>query len=439
MEKALVVDIEPFRERTSAKKRKGDSLNRGKKGRVYARSRIIWVDFYYHAERVREPSGLANNPENLRQVRKMLDLITAEIETGLFVFAKRFPHSKKRDYFSTLEGRQIKTPPSGTTFGEYVDKWWETMVPGMSVGQKRDYQSILEYHLKPYFGRLPFSEFTPVLIKKFVSHLSGTTTPSGTKLSGKRVQNIIIPLRVIVRDAIVEYHWSDLDDPFKGVSLPAARKMRIFPFDHREWQVIMKHMPEWYRHYFWFAVQTGLRPSEQVALKWTAVDAEYVHIELSRVRNVEKDDLKTDSSRRSIQIRPAMAETLRAQRQMTGQFGSPYVFTNTQGRPILQDKLRELWHRVMGKTGVRYRRMYEIRHTFASWALPAGETPEWVARTLGHVDTSMVYRTYGRYIPNLTRQDGSAFERMFTEAVKAERNSAIGTNLVTNGKSDAGK
>jgi integrase len=59
--------------------------------------------------------------------------------------------------------------------------------------------------------------------------------------------------------------------------------------------------------------------------------------------------------------------------------------------------------------------MYEIRHTFASWALAAGETPEWVARTLGHVDTSMVYKTYGRYIPNFTRQDGSAFERMYLE------------------------
>ncbi|MDX9823164.1 MAG: hypothetical protein RBT20_14615, partial [Syntrophales bacterium] len=64
-----------------------------------------------------------------------------------------------------------------------------------------------------------------------------------------------------------------------------------------------------------------------------------------------------------------------------------------------------------------YRRMYETRHTFASWALAAGESPEWVARTLGHVNTSMVFKTYGRYIPNLTRQDGSAFERQFNEEV----------------------
>ena len=67
------------------------------------------------------------------------------------------------------------------------------------------------------------------------------------------------------------------------------------------------------------------------------------------------------------------------------------------------------------KASSEYRRMYETRQTFASWALGAGELPEWVARTLGHADTSMVYRTYCRYIPNLTRQDGSAFERQYTE------------------------
>ena len=59
--------------------------------------------------------------------------------------------------------------------------------------------------------------------------------------------------------------------------------------------------------------------------------------------------------------------------------------------------------------------MYETRHTFASWALAAGESPEWVARALGHVDTSMAYKIYGRYMPNLTRQDGSAFEKQYVK------------------------
>jgi integrase len=152
-----------------------------------------------------------------------------------------------------------------------------------------------------------------------------------------------------------------------------------------------------------------------------AIDQSFIHIELSRVKNREKADLKTEESRRLIQIRPGIQKWLHAQREMTARFESPYVFVNTQGRPILQDKLREVWERVNKRSGLTYRRMYETRHTFASWALRAGESPHWVARTLGHVDTSMVYRTCGRYIPNLTSLDGSAFERQYEAGIDEEK------------------
>lgn len=90
--------------------------------------------------------------------------------------------------------------------------------------------------------------------------------------------------------------------------------------------------------------------------------------------------------------------------------------------------VREVWVSPVKKSGLPFRRMYETRHTFASWALAAGESPEWVARTLGHVNTSMVYKTYGRFIPNLTRHDGSAFEDLLAgtknEKGKLDRHNA---------------
>ena len=184
----------------------------------------------------------------------------------------------------------------------------------------------------------------------------------------------------------------------------------------------MDFIPDWYRPYFELAVLTGLRPSEQVALEWSAVDDRFIHIELSRVRNLEKADLKTAASNRRIEIRPSMKKILEEQKKQTEGFQTPYVFINTAGRPILQDKLRELWGRTVRRSQLPYRRMYETRHTFASWALAAGESPEWVARTLGHVSTSMIYKTYGRYIPNLTRQDGSALESLLGGAENEKGN-----------------
>jgi len=339
----------------------------------------------------------------------------AEIENNTFDFAKRFPQSKKKEHFAMLEGRTVKKEPAEVFFGDYVAKWWEDMKPGMSDSQIRDYTTILKTHHMPYFSRMHFGDIcSKVRIKKYVAHLMGKKTPKGTPLSAKRIRNVMIPLRVIVRDAMDEYEWNGLTDPFSGLNLPKVRKKRIQPFTLEEWAVLKEHFPAWFRPYFEFAVHTGLRTSEQVALKWSAVDDQFIHIELSRVRNREKQDLKTPESNRRIEIRPSMQQILDVQKEQAARFQSEYVFVNTKGVPCVQDSLRGVWVRAMEKSGLTFRRMYETRHTFASWALFKGETPEWVARTLGHVDTTMVFNTYSRYIPNMTRRDGSALEEMFS-------------------------
>lgn len=419
MQNNAVLDLSQY-QKTEKGRSNVNPRRPGNKGRVYSRNGKLWVDFRYLGERVRESAGLSDTALNRKEVRGQLNLITAEIENGLFKFAERFPHSKKRRYFTEREGQTFGVGPEDVFFKEYLERWWEDMKPGMSESQVRDYTTILTYHLVPYFGEMTFSEISPVRMKKFVAHMKGKKNCQGKLLSGKRIQNVMIPMRVIVRDAISEYEWNDFSDPFIRLKLPKARKLRIYPFNLDEWKQLMAHMLEWYRPYFEFAVQTGLRPSEQVALKWIDIDSEYIHVERSRVRNREKDDMKTFGSQRMIELRPLMKKALDSQRELTGAFQSDYVFINTEGRPILQDKLREVWARVMTKSGLKYRRMYETRHTFASWALGAGELPEWVARTLGHVNTSMVYKTYGRYIRNLTRQDGSAFEKLYAEATNAQ-------------------
>jgi len=232
----------------------------------------------------------------------------------------------------------------------------------------------------------------------------------------------MIPLRNIVRDAFDEHGWHELRDPFIRLKLPKPAKYRARPFNFTEWEIFISHIPKWYRPYFNFSVQTGLRPSEHIALKWIAIDDEFIHIELSRVKNIEKADLKTDGSRRSIRLRPSLVKILKEQRELTKHLQNPYVFLCHNGLPIRLNRLWDVYKKAMVESDLAFRRMYEIRHTFASWALAAGETPAWVARTLGHVDTSMVYRNYARYIPNLTHTDGSALEKRFSDCRQKKGN-----------------
>jgi integrase len=419
MQQTQVIQLSQYRKKEKRKRRRPQ---KGKSGSVFVKDGKLWVDFRYLGQRVRQSSGLNDTKDNRKKVRNQLDLIIAKINNGEFEFAKCFPKSKRAEYFTELEGRTYTKRPCDVLFEEYVQSWIKAMELGWSSGQRRDYLGVINYHLLPFFAKRPFSEFTSVLIKKFLALLKSKKNRQGNPLSAKRIRNIMIPLRNIVRDAFDEHGWHELRDPFNRIKLPKPTKHRARPFNFKEWEVLISHIPDWYQPYFNFAVHTGLRPSEQVALKWIAIDDEFIHIELSRVNNQEKADLKTDGSRRSIELRPTLTKILEQQHELTKHLQSPYVFLCHNGYVLRQNRLWEVFKKALLDSGLPVRRMYETRHTFASWALAAGETPAWVARTLGHVDTTMVYRNYVRYIPNLTHTDGTALEKRFSEAPNKKGN-----------------
>ena len=90
-----------------------------------------------------------------------------------------------------------------------------------------------------------------------------------------------------------------------------------------------------------------------------------------------------------------------------------WVFCTRRGSPIdNQNFTKRVWAPLLEELGLKYRRPYQTRHTAATLMLGAGEAPEWIARVLGHTTTEMLFRVYSRYVPNLTRQDGSAMARL---------------------------
>lgn len=57
------------------------------------------------------------------------------------------------------------------------------------------------------------------------------------------------------------------------------------------------------------------------------------------------------------------------------------------------------WDSAMKRAGIRARKAYQSRHTYACWALSAGANPTFIASQMGHSSASMVYNVYGAWMP----------------------------------------
>jgi integrase len=193
------------------------------------------------------------------------------------------------------------------------------------------------------------------------------------------------------------------------------KRSEVMPFTMQEVQLLITTIRADFRSYIKTRVFTGMRTGEVNGLKWKYVDFDrrLIYVRESIVLG-EEDELKTDGSMRDIQMSQIVFDALKEQYGVTANM-SEYVFCNRAGKPIdNKNFINRVWAPLLRHLGLEHRKAYQLRHTAATLWLASGEAPEWIARQLGHTTTEMLFRVYSRYVPNLTRNDGSAMDRLLT-------------------------
>ena len=191
------------------------------------------------------------------------------------------------------------------------------------------------------------------------------------------------------------------------------KRTHVEPFTLDEVKRIIGTVRPDFRNYFTVRFFTGMRTGEVHGLKWKYVDFGNRLILVRETYVLGEDEhTKTDSSQRDIQMSQIVFDALHRQHRATGKV-SEYVFCNRAGEPLDNKNFSDrVWYPLLRHLGLPARRPYQMRHTAATLWLASGEAPEWIARQLGHASTEMLFRVYSRYVPNLTRRDGSAIDRL---------------------------
>jgi len=401
--------------------------------RVRKETGRLFLDFRVFGVRCREQTELPDTKANRKLLAKLDDSIKVAVANGSYKHEHFFPMSKR---IAEVEEARLamstpthKTPTSSTLatseiyvdvapsslkptplFSEFANQWYSEMEVGWKRSHRTTTRGVLDNSLIPQFGPRPVNEIKKGDILAFRSSLAKLPgIKNKDSLSASRINHIMTPLRMILTEAADRYEFAPA---FINIKPLRVGKTDVQPFTMQEVQDILRTVRVDFRNYYIVRFFTGTRTGEIDGLKWQYVDFERRTISIKEtIVNDYEETPKTGESERDIQMPQMVFDALLAQYKVTGQ--GVYVFATSAGTPISHRNIsKRVWYPLLRLLGLKKRVPYQTRHTFATLMLASGEAPEWIARQMGHTTTEMLFRVYSRFIPNLTRQDGSAFERL---------------------------
>lgn len=388
--------------------------------RVQQGKGTLFMDFRLGGKRVREYTALPDTPGNRKRLQKALDRIETEITTGVFDYQKTFGKSLQvkatADPGSVDEGplqvrKQTTTTPA---FSDFANQWYAETEITWRRSYRITQRGALDKYLIPHFKDKEVGQISKADVLAFRASLAKVNSRKSQKtLSHRRINAVMKPLRQILNEAADRFEFKSV---FLQIKPLKTKRSEVMPFTMPQVQTMLTTVRPDYRNYLITRFFTAMRTAEVHGLKWKYVDFErrLIQVRESIVLN-EEDELKTDGSLRDIQMSQMVFDALTEQFKATGKIGE-YVFCNQAGQPINnQNFVNRVWTPLLRHLEFEYRRPYQMRHTAATLWLASGESPEWIAMQMGHSNTEMLFRIYSRFIPNLTRQDGSAIDRLLRQ------------------------
>lgn len=360
----------------------------------------IGIDFYYRGARCRERIKLPPTPANMRYAQHLLGQIKVEIARGTFDYRKHFPDSRRADLFAKLQGEVMHMGPA-------LERWLADKAPEIEHSTLAGYRKIVNNILIPFCGDDRLTDFTRLRAKELVASLGD--------VSAKRINNVLGPVRGLFAEALEDELIES--NPLETLKVRRKRKRAdlgdedgIDPFTPEEVTAILGACrDEQFRNFCQFNFATGLRMSEMFGLWWSRCDLLGNKVRVTQAM-VDKQlkSTKTIAGLRDVELLPPAVAALRAQRAITLLAGGEVFLNPYTGKGWLDDQqLRKaFWIHALKRAGVRYRAPKQMRHTFASQALSAGESPMWVAKQLGHKNWYVTATNYARWIPSIVPDAG---------------------------------
>jgi integrase len=291
--------------------------------------------------------------------------------------------------------RRERIEPTRQRFEEYAWEWLERQTCRDRTREK--YSWALRQHLVPYFGRRHLDQITVDDVAAFIAAMGSKGVRGSTTLSALRPLSRILA-HAARRGAIPVNPCSQLERGERP-KLDDQRPKRILSLDEMH-AVIACADGEQYRCLLELLVTTGVRIGEALGLAVCDFDRTHslIRVEYQLDRDGARSQLKTQESRRVIDIAPDLMRRLVALVAERGALNDPaaLVFASRTGSGLERKVAREALKRAVKAAGLAppAPTLHDLRHSHASMLIALDVPLVDVQRRLGHRKPDTTLRVY---------------------------------------------
>lgn len=399
----------------------------------------VW--FIYQGKRMRESLGVPDTPKNRKIAAELRASVCYAIKTGTFVYEDRFPESK------SIIHKKVNRE---ATLEQVGARWLTLKKPELARSTFKRYGQDVKVALHFIGGNKPISQITNEDIISLRNELltGEHIIPLGKNVKnvkrGRSVRTVNEAINVLKGMFKFAHRNGYIDsDPFAGVSYLKKQRSQPDPLSREEFtRLVNACTNDQFKNLWSVACFTGMRHGEISGLAWEDIDTKAWTITVERNIPLKQHFAlpKTDAGKRTIKLMRPAIEALKRQMLIT-KMNRPvevkvfmgegnedridsctFVFSplystinNLSGDWYSPGSLRANWNITLKRAGIRHRRSYESRHTFACWALSTGANPSFVANQMGHVSAKMVYDVYGRWMSENDQSQIDILNSSFSE------------------------
>jgi integrase len=310
----------------------------------------------------------------------------------------------RRDRIAALKSGRLRM--SRITVRDIGDELIDAIKEGAPLGRGRkvfspgtvaSYEYSWKHRIREEFGGHRLADLDRTHINRFIDKLGAQG------LSGNTIANDLLPLRLIVREAMRHGHLATT--PFAGVETPQRGKADIRVVSPMEMETMLAALTGDPRAVYAIGAYAGLRIGEIAGLKWSDIDLSKRTITVRRNWVYKTNDLKecpkTDAGRRTIPVIDCLFPILADHRSEHSEAGeTDFVFPGRfPDRPRSYSGMRFKADRLAG-AGVVTLRPHECRHSFASFMIAAGVNLKALSVAMGHTNVGFTLDRYGHLLPD---------------------------------------